>query len=345
MKTGFIEEIDENTISLSILNHKKGETILEGESIFQKEDFKKPPEVKNFILNLSSQMLSFRVLRLPFRDKEKIERVVPFELSGFTLLKPEEIVFQARPLKGNGASEEERVLVGFLKKEHLLQKVQWLRGRGIEVSRVTSLMFKYLSENADRVPLSEREIPKDERKRLMIKEVSEGEIDFLAASVGRQQKRELLLRFMSRILIFLFLVLLFIGINISILYYKDLKYKQVLNNRITEAYKGLMPSSKIVAPVYQLKATLKQMRETLRAINSPDTLDILLKLSRNWIDTVKVDSIEIKPERTIIKGETKELKNLENLKRILQKEFPIVRVVETEKGVNELFRFTMEIKA
>ncbi len=344
MKTGFIEEIDEDTIRLSILSHKRGEAILEGEYTFHKGEFKKPPDVKEFILNLPSRMLSFRILKLPFKDKDKIDRVVPFELSGFTLLRPEEIVFQARPLQKSEVSEEGIVLVGFLNKEQLLQKLQWLKERGIEVSRVTSLMFEYLLENPDRIPLSEDEIPEEQRKRLMIKETREGEIDFLAASVGMQQKRELLLKFMARALILVFLVLFFIGINLFILYYKESRYRDSLNSHITKTYKELMPSSKVVAPLYQMKAALKQMRETLKTIDSPDTLDILLRLSKNWTDTVKVNSIEIKPERTVIKGETRELKDLEDLKSLLQKGFPSVRVVETEKGVNELFRFTMEIK-
>jgi|GEM_PF-4497947 hypothetical protein len=344
MKTGFIEEIDEDTIRLSILSHKRGEIILEGEHTFHKREFKKPPDVKEFILNLPSWMLSFRILKLPFKDKDKIDRVVPFELSGFTLLKPEEFVFQARVLQKDEMSEDSAVLVGFLKKEDLLQKVQWLKQRGIEVSRVTSLVFRYLSENPDKMPLSEGKVLEEERKRLMMKEMKEGDIDFLAASVGMQQKRESLLKFMARALILVFLVLFFIGINLFILYYKESRYRDSLNSHITKTYKELMPSSKVVAPLYQMKATLKQMRETLRTIDSPDTLDILLKLSKNWTDTVKVNSIEIKPERTIIKGETRELKDLEDLKSLLQKGFPSVRVMETEKGVNELFRFTMEIK-
>lgn len=59
--------------------------------------------LKEVYLSLSPQMVSIRIVKVPFDDREKINGILPFELAGFLPADAEEFVFDNLPLQGGRA--------------------------------------------------------------------------------------------------------------------------------------------------------------------------------------------------------------------------------------------------
>jgi len=341
MKIGFIE-INHN-VKITVIKKEKNKITIENELFYKSlKEITNLKGINHFIINVPDNILNFRLLELPFNDKKRIREIIPYELANMTLIKPDEMVFETKIIKSN--KETQKVLVGFLKKKELEKLLEKLKKANIIPERVTSIMFNYIDNKFDNHTLLLKDIPVSDKKKFLIKEVSSSEINFLSHGISKKEKSELKFKLFERLMIFFIVMFLIIGINLTIYLYKQKKYIHGLNQRLIQIYTDVFPSSKVVAPVYQMKAALKEIKGQLKIIEGSNVLDILLRLSRHSINNVIVNNVEIYPDRIILKGETSEIKSLELIKSKLKKEFQEVKLVNTEKLSHGSFRFTIELK-
>jgi hypothetical protein len=92
-------------------------------------------------LSIPPSQMSLRPLTLPFKDKKKIDSVLPFELSGTLPMETNEAVFQSILLGGKGDEEGSRVLAVTLDKAVLSSYIEALSDAGLDPAWIGSALF------------------------------------------------------------------------------------------------------------------------------------------------------------------------------------------------------------
>ncbi len=289
--------------------------------------------VNDYVLILNDEAVHMRYLELPFTEEDKLREVVPYELMELTTYPPEDIVFSALPVQAKGL-----VLVGYTERQPLEDLLNTLQRQGIEVQRVTALEFYQELARAEG-----RSIAREDRQDLIKEELLDGRIDFLRGTIG-YERRLLQFRALFNATLRLAIVLALALASVLALKWYPLKVRAGQLSEIKkEIFTKIKPGAKAVAPVYQLKAEIRHMKETLQSLSSVEVLEDLTRLSEVWPEALKAEEIEIKPEGILIKGYAEGLSQIETLKAHLEKGFPEVSVIESEKA-GQLMRYTIEVK-
>jgi general secretion pathway protein L len=89
------------------------------------------------ILALPPSMLFMRELELPINDRAKVRELLPLELKGETALETESLSFDALPMSGG------RFLAVWGRNKELIEKIELLKGAGLEPEMVTASLFHW----------------------------------------------------------------------------------------------------------------------------------------------------------------------------------------------------------
>jgi type II secretory pathway component PulL len=228
-------------------------------------------------LSLPLDLLNFRVLELPFSDKERIREVLSFELDGLILGGTEGIVFDASILgESNGRSN---VLVSYITKEELKKHLERLGSLKADPRIVTSIELAFAvgspssRESITELLLDPEPLGEEDRKSIAIKEIESptinlrrGELSF-TADVQKTKKG---LRITAILGILLALVFLFdVGARIITTKREIASAKE----EIRKTYLSVFPQDKkIVSELYQMKSHLKELKEKESAYIGVDPL-------------------------------------------------------------------------
>ncbi|HWR58637.1 MAG TPA: hypothetical protein VN328_07095, partial [Thermodesulfovibrionales bacterium] len=119
-KTAFIDLNSSNSGDIYVFTNSRGKYELERTIEYPGNNSSPEPDVTGvgeFLLSLPAELLNFRLLKLPFSDKDKLLKVVPFELESLMMESPGDVVFDATVL--GGAGEQFDVLVTYIGKSVL----------------------------------------------------------------------------------------------------------------------------------------------------------------------------------------------------------------------------------
>lgn len=294
-------------------------------------------KIDDFFLDLPIEMLSFRILSLPFSDKKRLKEIVPFELQGRIIENIEDIVFDTFCLGKDG--DLFKILVVYIGKEQFGQILSILSDYGIDPSIAGSSDLRDLLRETEPSTMTERLISSitkgvklSESQPSLWKEEPQNPAINLRTGPFVFKGGSRLSRHLRILTLLLIVIAIVINLDLTMRIAKDRKDISLMRKEMRRSYSGLFPSErKITDELYQLKAHLKEAKERKDLVMGLSALDFLLNLSKVRSERVVINEIGLTTEGLTLKGEAFSMGEIEKLKQDLS-----VRQTVSELNISDL---------
>jgi type II secretory pathway component PulL len=301
-------------------------------------------QIESASVSLPATWFNFRIIELPFSDKDKIRETLPFELDGVILGGSKAVIFDDVIVgKSDNAVQ---VLAVYIEKDLLKKVLDALRTHGIDPVHVTCLELRkkltdftlpelltpVLLEEKERIALAGEEIKKPTVN------VRRGEFAF-TRDIERTRKS---LRVTAVLLVFIALVLSAdVLLKIAALRQENAAVK----NEMRKQYMEMFPGEKnIVNELYQLKSHLKELQEKEEVFIGVDTLGLLLDLSQFEREGVVLNEIMEDKNAITLKGEAVSLSLIQQFKQKLDSLYNDVTIADSKSSARGNMIFTVTAK-
>lgn len=277
--------------------------------------------VEEFFLSIPLTALDFRVLTLPFSDKEKLEKIVPFELDNLIIDNSDSIVFDTAVIGTSDASFD--VLVAYVKRDILSGIIERFSALGMDPRVITSLEFEHLLRNHSG-DITERLIKNemlalDERVNIAGHALSAPAINLRKGIfLYRKDEEKLWNRLKVTSIIFL---LITIVLNALFLFNIFAVRQQASETKMEMRafYQGLFPHErKIADELYQMKSHMREVHDAGDKLLGINTLEFLRALSIN-VSQVTFDEINLDRDLITMKGVAGEMDDISRMKEDLSR--------------------------
>lgn len=278
-------------------------------------------KITDLYLDLPLSNLGFRILKLPFSDKKRLNEVIPFELQDLIMEDIDDLVFDSLCLGKDGEMFD--ILVVYMGKNRLTGLLNSLSDSGIDPAIAGSVVIgSIIRETRDSSLIIKRLIDYSNKsgpdlKRIdYVKEELENPTINLRTGPLEFKKESARLSAAFRVMAFLLIgILVIINLDLSFRIVKHRKDITLIKREIKKSYSDLFPSEKrIVDEVYQLKAYLKEARQRMDLMGSVQVLDFLSTLSRLRTGGVVFHEIGLSTEGLSLKGDAASMDEINRLK-------------------------------
>jgi type II secretory pathway component PulL len=305
--------------------------------------------IKETYLSLPLSLLNFRIIELPFSDREKIRELLSFEMDSLVLGGSENAVFDCTFLgKNNGKS---RVLVVYIAKDRLRALLDSLAPLKLDPKAITSVDLASVLTSSG----SEKEIANllidpnpisgDARVNLAYQQIREPVINLRSgefAYTADTERKNRSLRIASVVCV-LALVLFLADMALRII--SSNREMASIKAEMRRTYSSLFPEEKkITDELYQLKAHVKELKTKEDIFVGVSPLQFLLKLSNMIQAGIVFSEITMEKERIILKGECPSLSEVEQIKKKLGEFLYDVTVTDVKPSSREKTVFTITAK-
>jgi type II secretory pathway component PulL len=300
-------------------------------------------------LSLPLRHLNFRVLELPFSDKDRIREVLPFELDSLILGGSEGVTFDASIIgESNGRSQ---VLVSYISKEELRRLLGRLEPLKVDPRIVTSVELA----SVIRSPSSEEGIPhlllepeptgEEDRKTIAIQEIGNPTINLRRGALSYTADTQKIKKALTISGILGIAVALVITADMGVRIATAKREISSIRGEIRSTYLSVFPQDKkIVNELYQMKAHLKELKEKETAYIGVDPLRLLIDLTPVNRPGVVFNEITVDRERILLKGECPSLSNLQQVKNDLERFLTDVNIADAKPSPSNRIMFTIITK-
>jgi type II secretory pathway component PulL len=295
-------------------------------------------------LNVPLQSLHFRVLGLPFSEKDKIRDIIPFQLEGMTVENIGEIVYDFVVL---GKDDDKfKVAVVFANKKVLKGLCDSIAEYGIKPNVITNIdIYEALSSASARSLSEAEELKEPDSQNVMATVLSRHSIDLARGEFfysGDIEKARGYLKFsvICAAIIYILLSLhLVIGMkNIS-------SNKAHVRNEMNELYRQLVPGEgKIIDPLYQLKSQRKQIEQRASELKDVQPLEVLRSISEVWNKAGVADGLTIATDLITIKGEAGSVMDVQAIADSVASKIIGEASIETKQSAGGKVGYTIQIK-
>jgi type II secretory pathway component PulL len=300
-----------------------------------------PEDVGNAYLSLPVSALNFRVIDLPFSDKERIREVLPFELDGIILGGTDRVIFDCVVL---GSSDDKyQVLAVYIEKEIIREILAKLKSFNIDPVLVTSIELRnILKDFATSRLFSPETIDGKERISLAAEEIEAPTINLRREEFSYTrdtEKTKKSLRVTAALLICLALVL---SANFLVGMVSARYQIASLRNEMRKDYQALFPGEKnIMNELLQLKSHMKELKGKEDLFVGVDPLNSLLILSHVEKKGVVFNEISTDKGNISMKGEAPSLSDIQQLKDKLDSLFSEVAISDSKSSAEGRMLFTI----
>lgn len=298
-------------------------------------------DVENAYLSLPVSGLNFRVIDLPFSDKDRVREVLPFELDGIILGGTDRVIFDCVVV---GSSDDKyQVLAVYIEKDSIREILSKLKSFNLDPVFITSIELRnILTDFTPSGLFSPERVEGEDRISLAMEEMKAPTINLRREEFSYTrdtEKTKRSLKLTAALLICLAAVLSanFLAGMISA------KYQIAsLRNEMRKDYQALFPGEKnIMNELYQLKSHMKELKGKEDLFIGVDPLDILLKLSRLEKQGVVFNEIGTDRGNISMKGEAPSLSDIQQLKDKLDGLFNEVAISDSKSSAQGKMLFTI----
>jgi type II secretory pathway component PulL len=300
---------------------------------------------ERYYLSLPVSVLNFRLLDLPFSDKERVREVLPFELDGMVLGGSEGLIFDAVVV---GRTESAyRVLAVYIEKHRLRAILEKLYALGIDPVCITSLELRFaLKEFALSKLVPPLSIPGEERIALAAEEIKDPTINLRRNEFSYTRDEERRRKSLKVTATLVAMIVLILAANIVFKIVTSGQEITSLRNEIRKSYLELFPADKnIVNELLQVKSHLKELRNREQVIIGVKPLDVLAELSRVKREDGRFHEVTIEDEKITLRGEAGSLSAVQRLQEKLKEHFLDVSISDSKGSVQGKTLFTITAKA
>ncbi|MBV6340404.1 hypothetical protein [Candidatus Magnetobacterium casense] len=289
-------------------------------------------------LCLRADSLNYRIIEMPFSEKDKILETLPYAIEGLIRGSYDACVADCIVLGQQGSGQRFQVLVVYIDKAILQGCLSELKALGLEPKVVTSLELRYkinkfsVDSLYDDIGLSEgvRLDMCQEELNLPLMNLARGELAYTKDVVRTQRG--------VRIVLFLMAVLI-------VLVASHTGYKIYLVNKRVETLKSYMQTSykrafvddaRVVDPLYQLKAKVKEAKAERAFFESISPLQNLSVLSSVGFSGVVLTEVDMSSQGMVLKGEALRISEVDQYKGKLAVKFSQVSVMQTKTATDNI---------
>jgi type II secretory pathway component PulL len=301
-------------------------------------------DIENTYLSLPVGSLNFRVIDLPFTDKDKIREVLPFELDGMTLGGSDGVIFDDVILSTSG--DTCRVLAVYVEKHTMRNILEKLKSYHIDPVFVTSIELKnMLKDFSPAKLLAPVELEDGDRVALALEEMKTPTINLRRNEFSYTQDIEKVKKSLRMTAVLLISLMLVMSSDILVKILSARHEITYLKNEMRKTYQEIFPQEKnIVNELYQLKAHMKELKNKEQFFVGVDPLNLLLKLSQVDRQGVIFNEVMADGENFTLKGEAPSLSDIQKIKVELGRFFDDVNISDSKASAEGQMLFTITAK-
>jgi hypothetical protein len=301
-------------------------------------------DMENTYLSLPLSSLNFRVIDLPFTDKDKIREVLPFELDGMILGGSDEVIFDDVILSTSG--DTCRVLAVYVEKPVMKNILGKLKSYHIDPVFVTSIELKNMLKDFSLAKLlAPSELEDGDRVALAVEEIKTSIINLRRNEFSYTRDIEKVKKSLKVTAVLLISLMLVLSSDILVKILSARHEITSLKNEMRKTYQEIFPQEKnIMNELYQLKAHMKELKNKEQFFIGVDPLTLLLKLSRIDRHGVIFNEIVADREKFIVKGEAPSLSDIQKIKIELERLFDEVNISDSKASAQGQMLFTITAK-
>ncbi len=304
-------------------------------------------EIKNsgnldeVILSLPLNMLNFRVLELPFKDKEKILEVLPFELEGMILGGSDKVIMDAIVIKR--IDTKYKILAVYIEKSILGKILSELKSSSLEPSLITSIELRnVLNDFSTEKLINPVNIDDAERIKFAIEEIINPSINLRRGEFVFKQHIEETKKGLKVASILLLFILFTISADIIFQLYTTRSEISNIKKELRKQYLELYPQEKnVVNEYYQLQSHLKELIDRNSYLSGISTLNTLKTLSQIDRKSAVFNELIIEKGNLILKGEADNLNDIQQIKDNLSRNFENVVISDSKSSLQNKMLFTI----
>jgi type II secretory pathway component PulL len=295
-------------------------------------------------LSLPLSSLNFRVLDLPFSDKERVQEVLPFELDGMILGGAEAVIFDAVTV---GRTDNTfQVLAVYIEKNRLRDILEKLRAHGIDPVCVTSLELKHavLGFSLSKLvpPVF---IKNDERIALAIEEMKNPTVNLRRDEFSYTRDIEKTRKSLKITAVLFIMIVLILSADVLFRILSSRQEIALLRNEIRKSYLEIFPGEKnIVNELYQLKSHTKELKGREDVFIGAKPLNVFSELAQVEREGARFNEVTIDRENISLRGEAGSLSTVQQLQEKLKKYFDEVSISDSKASVPGKMLFTITAK-
>jgi len=317
---GFIDLTSERSGEIYVFRGRTGGYELEKTVHYTGEGASQFPDltgIGEFCLSIPLEMLNFRMMKLPFSEKEKLIKIIPFELEGLLMDSSDHVVFDAMVL-GSGENGFD-VLVAYTDKGTLRKILTQLSLLNIDPQVVTSVELQAIAKNgtgdvAVRV-MNPPPLDRDARISAARSELSRHTINLRTGPFAYTKDRE---RVKKKLRVtFVLSLALALAINAYLVFgiVSAKTEASSLRKDMRNMYTTLFPDEKRVTDeLYQMKSHMREIKEKGDALLGVYPLQFLLDLSQKTVQGVAFNEIGLDRDLSTMKGEASSIDDIDKMK-------------------------------
>lgn len=302
-----------------------------------------PDGIEDFCLGLPLSVLNFRILGLPFSDKQKLKGTIPFELDGLILGGSETIAFDSVLLGESDSGFD--VLVVYIEKKSLRDILGKLAVMGIDPRVVTSIDVRHALDGG-RDGLGSRLmdpglLSAEQRRDTAAKELAVPAFNLRTGPFAYMKEEESVRkRFRTTVVLSLLLALL-INADLAFRLISAKRESGALTKEMRTMYSGLFPDEKkITDELYQTKSHMKELREKEDLLTGVSPLRLVKELSKRTTPGVRLDELSVDKDLITMKGEASAMDRVDEAKTRLSEFLNDVSISDIKTSPDGKLRFT-----
>ena len=306
-----------------------------------------PADIKDFYLSLPLGLLNFRMLKLPFSDKGKLRKIIPFELENLIMISPDNIVFDAIVLGGSEGSFD--VLAVYTEKVILRDILAKLSSLDIDPNVVTSIDLRSVVKGAgDDIAarlMDTKGLSAGDRMKAAAEEMKSNTINLRTGQFAFTKGIEKLDRRLKAAAVLLMLLAIAIHSDLAFRLLSANREAAAIKKEIRAIYSGIFPEEKKISDeLYQMKAHMKGIQEKGDALIGVYPLQLLLDLSQKRVQGAVFNEISIDKDTMTIKGEAALMDDVGKIKAKVSESMKDVSVADIKPSVAGKVMFTVIAK-
>jgi type II secretory pathway component PulL len=300
-----------------------------------------PGTLENTYVSLPLSSLNFRVLTLPFVQKDKVREVLPFELDGIILGGSEKVVFDTVPLGNAGNSSE--ILAVYTEKQIIGELLRKLKTYNADPVCVTSLeLRKALQGFSSEKLLTPSPLEDQERISLAVEEIKTPTINLRRDEFTYTREIEQTKKSLRWTAILVLLVALLISADLLLNIFSVRSEITAARNDIRKRYQEAFPGEKnIINELHQMKSHIKELKTDEELYVGISPLATILKISDLDRQGVVFHELSIDRENMSFKGEASSLTDVQKMKDRMDALFEGVAISDSKSSAQGSLLFTI----
>ncbi len=303
-----------------------------------------PEDIENAYLSLPLSSLNFRVIDLPFSEKDKIREVLPFELDGMILGGSDKVVFDDIVL---GTSDDKyQVLAGYVDKTVIKKILEKFKPYNLDPEFITSIELKSMLKDFTLAKLlTPTELDNEDRAALAVEEIKKPTINLRRDEFSYTRDIEKTKKSLKLTAVLMILLALVLSADLLLKIISARQEIASLKNDMRKTYQGIFPGEKnIQNELYQLKSHMKEFKSKEEFFVGVNPLSHLLNLSKIDKQGVVFNEVTVDRGNLTLKGEAPSLSDIQRVKGKLESLLGEVNISDSKSSAQGNMLFTITAK-